>query len=255
MSKSIYPSIPAPGNTSESQQATLNAMRQALTMVIMNAQEPSPNFTPSSAAQVFVTSAQLAKANTAASTTASTVTSQGSSIQTMQSQITTLQSQIATMQQSLATLTNQVGDLNRTLPQDLFQFRYGGYWANNTDSANYIAQGINLIGNTNKTTQFFVTAQGTLYNDTLLGETNVVLCYGLGGAPPAFGTPITTGVLTEPIVAFAPAAGYYTPFAMSSFISGLPPSGAQFWVDFAVLVQSGTTGAIAFPNVSMHGLA
>lgn len=62
MSKSIYPSIPAPGKTPESMQATLDAMRQAMTMVIINAQAPSANYAPSSAAQVFVTHAQLDKA-------------------------------------------------------------------------------------------------------------------------------------------------------------------------------------------------
>jgi len=59
MSKSIYPSIPAPGNSQESMRASLDAMRQTLTMVIMNAQNPSSNFTPSSAAQVFVTKEEL----------------------------------------------------------------------------------------------------------------------------------------------------------------------------------------------------
>lgn len=59
MSKSIYPSIPAPGNDQASMRATLDAMRQTLTMVIMNAQQPSPNYTPSSAAQVFVTKDEL----------------------------------------------------------------------------------------------------------------------------------------------------------------------------------------------------
>ena len=59
MSKSIYPGIPSPGNDMPSMRATLDAMRQTLTMVIMNAQNPSFNFTPSSAAQVFVTKDQL----------------------------------------------------------------------------------------------------------------------------------------------------------------------------------------------------
>jgi hypothetical protein len=59
VSKSIYPSIPAPGTTPESQRATLNALRQSMTMIVMNAQAPSPNFTPSSASQVFVTKDEL----------------------------------------------------------------------------------------------------------------------------------------------------------------------------------------------------
>lgn len=57
--KTIYPSIPAPGNDSASLRATVDAMRQTLTMVIMNAQNPNPNFTPSSASQIFVTQDQL----------------------------------------------------------------------------------------------------------------------------------------------------------------------------------------------------
>jgi hypothetical protein len=58
--KSIYPSIPAPGNDAPSQRATLDAVRQTLTMITMNAQNPNPNFTPSSAAQIFVTKDELA---------------------------------------------------------------------------------------------------------------------------------------------------------------------------------------------------
>jgi hypothetical protein len=58
---SIYPSIPAPGTDLPSLQAALSAMRQTLTMVIINAQNPDPNYTPSSAAQVFITNARLQK--------------------------------------------------------------------------------------------------------------------------------------------------------------------------------------------------
>ena len=57
--KSIYPSIPAPGNDTPSMRATLDAMRQSLTMITMNAQAPSANFAPSSAAQIFVTKDEL----------------------------------------------------------------------------------------------------------------------------------------------------------------------------------------------------
>ena len=57
--KTIYPSIPAPGNDQASLRATVDAMRQSLTMIIMNAQNPNPNFTPSSASQIFVTQDQL----------------------------------------------------------------------------------------------------------------------------------------------------------------------------------------------------
>lgn len=59
--KSIYPSIPSPGSTPESQRATLDALRQSMTMLIMNAQSPNPNFSPSAASQVFVTKDELAK--------------------------------------------------------------------------------------------------------------------------------------------------------------------------------------------------
>jgi hypothetical protein len=37
----------------------LLAIKQTLQMIIINAQEPNPNYTPSSAAQVFVTNAAL----------------------------------------------------------------------------------------------------------------------------------------------------------------------------------------------------
>lgn len=63
MARSIYPSIPSPGNDLPSLQVTLGAMRQSLNMLILNAQNPNPNFAPSSAAQVFVTHAQLKKLN------------------------------------------------------------------------------------------------------------------------------------------------------------------------------------------------
>ena len=45
--------------------ATLDALRQTVTMIVMNAQIPDPNYTPSSAAQVFVTNAELSAAITA----------------------------------------------------------------------------------------------------------------------------------------------------------------------------------------------
>ena len=57
--KSIYPSIPSPGNTPESQRATLDALRQTITLITMNAQAANPNFSPSAASQVFVTKADL----------------------------------------------------------------------------------------------------------------------------------------------------------------------------------------------------
>ena len=63
MAKSIYPSIPSPGNDAASQRATLDAMRQSLTMMIMNAQAPNPNFSPSASSQVFVTYDALKKMN------------------------------------------------------------------------------------------------------------------------------------------------------------------------------------------------
>ena len=77
MSKSIYPSIPSPGKDPESMRACLDAIRQTMTMIIINAQNPSPNYTPSSAAQIFVTNAQLAaktasKSKSGASTAATT---------------------------------------------------------------------------------------------------------------------------------------------------------------------------------------
>ena len=57
--KSIYPSIPSPGNDPGTQRATLDALRQSMTMLIMNAQNPNPNFSPSAASQTFVTHDEL----------------------------------------------------------------------------------------------------------------------------------------------------------------------------------------------------
>jgi hypothetical protein len=57
--RTIYPSIPDPGNTLQTITACLSAVKQTLQMIIINAQNPNPNYTPSSAAQVFVTHDQL----------------------------------------------------------------------------------------------------------------------------------------------------------------------------------------------------
>jgi hypothetical protein len=59
MATNIYPSIPAPGMTLDTIVPTINAMRQTLTMLILNAQNPNPNYTPSTASQIFVTRANL----------------------------------------------------------------------------------------------------------------------------------------------------------------------------------------------------
>lgn len=55
----IYPSIPDPGNTPATMVPCLLAIKQTLQMIILNSQSPSPNYTPSSAAQIFVTKGQL----------------------------------------------------------------------------------------------------------------------------------------------------------------------------------------------------
>lgn len=53
--QTIYPSIPSPGNTIQTILPCIDAMRQTLNMIIINAQAPSPNYAPSSAAQIFAT--------------------------------------------------------------------------------------------------------------------------------------------------------------------------------------------------------
>lgn len=57
--QTIYPSIPDPGNTIGTIVPCLLAIKQTLQMIILNSQAPSPNYTPSSAAQIFVTKGQL----------------------------------------------------------------------------------------------------------------------------------------------------------------------------------------------------
>lgn len=59
--RTIYPSIPDPGNTLATIIPCLAAIKQTLQMIIINAQEPNPNYTPSSAAQIFVTKGDLNK--------------------------------------------------------------------------------------------------------------------------------------------------------------------------------------------------
>jgi hypothetical protein len=68
MSQSIYPSIPAPGNDLPGIQASLTAMRQTLTLLISNAQHPNSKYSPSSAAQQFLTQGDLGKPGGAAPT-------------------------------------------------------------------------------------------------------------------------------------------------------------------------------------------
>jgi len=60
--KTIYPSIPDPGNTVQTIVPCLIAMKQVLQLILMNAQDPNPNYTPSSASQIFVTQGQLTNA-------------------------------------------------------------------------------------------------------------------------------------------------------------------------------------------------
>lgn len=55
MSKSIYPSIPFPGTTPAQQQACLLAIKQTLELIIVNAQDPRPDYDLTTAAQVFLT--------------------------------------------------------------------------------------------------------------------------------------------------------------------------------------------------------
>lgn len=57
--RTIYPSIPDPGNTVATIVPCLVAIKQTLQMIIINAQDPNPNYTPSSAAQIFVTKGQI----------------------------------------------------------------------------------------------------------------------------------------------------------------------------------------------------
>lgn len=56
---SIYPSIPDPGNTIATMVPCLLAIKQTLQLIILNAQSPHSTYTPSSAAQIFVTKGQL----------------------------------------------------------------------------------------------------------------------------------------------------------------------------------------------------
>lgn len=84
MARTIYPSIPDPGNTLATIVPCLNAIKQTLQMIIINAQTPNPNYTPSSAAQVFVTNARLQQL--------------GVTPKTVQEQLAALQQQVEALQ-------------------------------------------------------------------------------------------------------------------------------------------------------------
>lgn len=57
--RSIYPSIPAPSPDIQGILSSVNAMRQTLSMITLNAQDPTANLSASTASQIFVTQAQL----------------------------------------------------------------------------------------------------------------------------------------------------------------------------------------------------
>lgn len=88
--RTIYPSIPDPGNTLATIVPCLVAMKQTLQMIIINAQNPNPNYTPSSAAQVFVTNARLSQLGVTPKT---------------------VQEQLAALQQQVDALQAQIGGL------------------------------------------------------------------------------------------------------------------------------------------------
>jgi hypothetical protein len=64
-------------------------------MMILNAQEPSPNYTPSSAAQVFVTQAQLQRLGLIATPSTTPKTAAPS---TLSDRIAALEAQVAALQ-------------------------------------------------------------------------------------------------------------------------------------------------------------
>lgn len=68
MPGSIYPSIPMSGSDLKTIVPAIEAMRQTLTLMILNGKSPNPNYTPSEAAQIFVTNAILAQSNLISST-------------------------------------------------------------------------------------------------------------------------------------------------------------------------------------------
>lgn len=60
-SNSIYPAIPMPGKDPSTYLPALEAMRQVINLIVLNGLSPNPNYTPSQAAQIFVTNAILAR--------------------------------------------------------------------------------------------------------------------------------------------------------------------------------------------------
>jgi hypothetical protein len=98
--KTIYPSIPSPGNDAPSMRATLDAIRQAMTMMIINAQSPSPNFTPSSAAQVFVTNERLQQLGVKGAVPS------GASVAKLESEVASLRQRVARLEARITELSS-----------------------------------------------------------------------------------------------------------------------------------------------------
>ena len=251
MSKSIYPSIPSPGTTPESQRATLDAMRQTLTMVIMNAQKPNPNFAPSSASQVFVT--QDALKSTGVVGTAGPAGPQGPPGPGISEAPNDTHYYARHQLGWDRALEDRIVALEAKFPQTANMVQAAT--TPDTTSTTYVMQGINLIVSSAKSPQAWVTVDGQLTNANNNGQTNAVLCYGTG-TPPANGAAQIGTILTQPAT-FVSALGTgraTTPFSLSAVVTGIAV-GAPYWIDLAVSVSAGSRGNVTDINLTGHGIA
>ena len=249
--KSIYPSIPSPGNDMPSIRASLDAMRQTLTMVIMNAQNPSSNFAPSSAAQVFVTQDQLKATGVVGATgPAGPQGPAGPGIAEAPNDVHYYARHALTWDHSLE---DRIAALEAKFPQTANVIQAAT--TPDTTSTTYVMQGINLIVSSAKSSQAWVTVDGQLTNLNSNGQTNAVLCYGTG-TPPTNGAAQTGTILTQP-ASFVSALGTgraTTPFSLSAVVTGITV-GAPYWIDLAVSVSSGSHGNVTNINLTGHGIA
>lgn len=107
-----------------------------------------------------------------------------------------------------------------------------------TASTTYVTMGFAVYVSSITSSAIWVTANGQIINSAANGETNVVICYGTGTAPP-WGA-LGAGTIASQTCRYkATAANDFVPFSLTALIQNLVP-GQGYWIDLAVKVLSGT---------------
>jgi hypothetical protein len=122
-----------------------------------------------------------------------------------------------------------------------------------TTSATYVMMGMALVLTPVVATGGWITADGQITNSSNNSETDAVICYGTGAAP-ANGDAQTGTIITQPARYKSTAAGDFTPFSLTSVVSGLT-AGTPYWFDLAVRAVNGGTAQVMDMDFSVLGLA